>query len=475
MDQNLEVKPIKALKGKAKRLYETAEDAVRLKNYKYAADMYRTVLKIEPTVLEARKKLREAQMAAIGGKSNFIKQTLANIMALPTLITNPIKLMRGKHDAALDAAEKVLSMDPTCHAGIFLLVRAAEEAELTQVAIQTLEHALEHHGKSLTFLDWAARVYSDAGMGRKVLECRQAIHDHNPNNLRYQETLRQAQAEAAMDEGKWEKVFHEGGDYRDLIRDVDEAVALEQEERAAKDAGSIDQLIERQLAKVAERDSVDVRRRLAELYAKARNHDKALEEYDRVIQMQEGVLDPVVDEAITTISSRQFDETIREWEVYAESDVTEEERASAVEQVETLRGQKRMMLIERLSDRVRRLPNSVKDRFALAKNLFTNGDVDEALTHFQHCQKKTQFKLDSTMYMGQCFMAKQLYDLAIDEFQAVIDAQRDMNSTKKESLYAMAQCLTALDRSDEALNAYKEIYRVDRNYRDVASIVESGG
>ena len=35
---------------------------------------------------------------------------------------------------------------------------------------------------------------------------------------------------------------------------------------------------------------------------------------------------------------------------------------------------------KRLSDRVRRLPNSVKDRFQLAKNLFDAGNLDEALT-----------------------------------------------------------------------------------------------
>ena len=94
-------------------------------------------------------------------------------------------------------------------------------------------------------------------MGRKVLQIRQRLTTLSPNNKQYQEQLKNATAEAAMDEGGWEKVFAEDGDYRSLIKNKDEAVQIEQSERTFKDEDAVENLIESTLAEIEEADTVE--------------------------------------------------------------------------------------------------------------------------------------------------------------------------------------------------------------------------
>src|SRR5437588_78285 len=74
---------------------------------------------------------------------------------------------------------------------------------------------------------------------------------------------------AAMESGGWDAVAESGGkkDYRDLIKNKEEAVSLEQKGRVFKDVDMIDtQIAELYPQWDASQDAVDLSRRMAKLY-----------------------------------------------------------------------------------------------------------------------------------------------------------------------------------------------------------------
>lgn len=460
-------------RGSLKKTYDAALDAAGKKNYDYAITLLRTVLKKKPGYLEARRKLREVEWERAGSKVNAVRQLWANVTAVPNMIKAPFLLGKEQYAEAMDNAEAVLVTDPTAPAGLQLLAKAAERAELTPVAIMALEWAVQHHPKNLQFLDWLANVYSDAKMGMKALEMRQKIASLQPDNRQAQDRMKQALAEAAMDDGGWNDLDGEKGGYQKIMRSSTDAAKLEQQERVSKDVDTARahmEELEKGLA--AGKGGINEWRKVAELASRVGEFDKSLEAYDHVVQLS-GVLDPSTDEAITKIMTKQFDERIQEWADYAaDEQITDEQRDDALQQVEELKEQRHGMLLERYEDRVKRYPNSVQDRFELGRLLFESARLDEALKHFQLVQKRPQLRGEATFYLGRCFAEKHQFDLAIDEFKHLIDDIKQMNQAKKDAYYFLGKCYEQADRQEEAAACYKTIYQADMSFRDVAQIME---
>ena len=75
--------------------------------------------------------------------------------------------------------------------------------------------------------------------------------------------------------------------------------------------------------------------------------------------------------------------------------------------------------------------------------------------------------------MGDCFMAKGLTDLAIEQYQAAAEGLPVMDDLKKHVVYQRATCLVEAGKPAEAAAAFKQIYAVDISYRDVATRIEA--
>lgn len=469
---SVEIKQLRHVSKQLRGLYDRGVKAAEQKNYKYAIDMFREVLKREPGLLDVREQLRQAQLAKVGGEGNLGSQILATLYAIPCMCKMVLLLKKEHYAEALDLGESAMAIDPTAVACCNLVWRAADAADVAAVAISVLEFAHEHHPKSVAVLDKLDRTYSNAGRGKKSLECVVKICGLQPNNKRWQERLKEATAEAAMDDGGWTAAERGEGDYRDLIRDKEASAAMEQEGKTYLDKDDVSTQIERQLAMVRREESVDNLRRLAELYQKAEQYEEALATYDRVIAAM-GTPDPGVEQAVTQILGKQFDLALKEWHDYlADDGLSEEERQNGEAQLEAINNQRLDVLIGRYEERIRRYPNAAKERFELAQMQLTRGSTDDALVNFQVCQKNPQFRQHATLYMGRCFEAKGQHDMAIGQLSNALEAMSQMNSVKKETLYDLGRCYEAIGNSEEAARCFKDIYAVDVGFKDVGEIVE---
>jgi tetratricopeptide (TPR) repeat protein len=353
------------------------------------------------------------------------------------------------------------------------MARAADAADQDAIVVMTLEQAHKFNPKNLTVLDWLARVYQSHSIGKKVLVCRQKILAMNPSSIKYQTQLKEATALAAIDEGGWDEAERGEADFRRLIRDKDEAVRLEQEERIVKNEDAIEKLIANMLKKIEEQDTVDNRKRLADLYSQATNYDASLEQYRKVIELSDGVIEASIDDAMMAVQVKKYDATIKQWDEYIKNpDITVDERENGRAQSVALQQGKDDMLLERYQDRVKRYPQSMEDRIALATRLYERDEFDEAIPHLQQAQRNPRNKQKATVLIAKCFTAKGMHDMAIEQYNAAIAELPSMNDTKKDAMYCLAKTYEAIGRQDEALEAFKAIYATDLNYLDVGTIIQ---
>ena len=481
----IQIKEIRHIDRRLRELYDRGLQAVNQKNFSYAIEMFRTVLRSEPGLLEVREKLREAQIGKIGGKSNLLNRGLASLLSIPNMAKKPLLCGKKKFGEALDNAEIAMSRDPSAIALCYLLAGTAESAAdhesdnglsdgagLLKIAINALECAQKFHPKNCSLLEKMSKVYQRAGRGTKALECATHLRTLQPRNPKWPELVREMGAAAAMEKDGWQKAADGDGDYRDIIRDKDQMQSLEEQARTFQHADDLAPRIAQLEQIVLTQDTINNRKKLAEAYVGMRNWDKALENYDRVNEIS-GSADPSIDEAMTKVLCNQFNDAIYEWENYIDTEeLSEEEIANAEGQIDAIKVQKRDMQIQRIGDRVRRYPNNTPARFELANLQLEAMFIDDALSNFQHVQKNPQFRQQANLAMGKCFIAKKQFDLAADQLRGALDTMPSMNGTKKETYYTLAQCYESLGKRKEAIECYKAIYSVDLNYRDISEVIE---
>ena len=90
-------------------------------------------------------------------------------------------------------------------------------------------------------------------------------------------------AHKTMDEGGYRALEDGSGSSRDILKNKEEAVSLEQEKRVQKSEDVTERLIGEYSKRLhAEPENMKLLRSLAELYTQKNRFDKALEIYDRI-------------------------------------------------------------------------------------------------------------------------------------------------------------------------------------------------
>jgi tetratricopeptide (TPR) repeat protein len=97
----------------------------------------------------------------------------------------------------------------------------------------------------------------------------------------------------------------------------------------------------------------------------------------------------------------------------------------------------------------------------------------EAIPELQQARQNPNLRTKALYMLGLCFASKNMNDLAIG---ALGDASKEipaMDNTKKDILYSLAMVFEKLGKTEDYLNALKEIYNSDYGFKDVAKRVEA--
>ncbi len=250
-------------------LFLKAHSAMELRNFPYAVSLLLAVLKETPEFLDGRKMLRRSEVASSKGKKGFLS-------GLSTTSLKGGSLVKKDPLAAIEMAEKALESDPYNSQGNHLLYEAAKAAGFIEVAGFALETLAEGNPNDTKILHELAQHYYETGDSEKAVDTYARISSINPADLIAGKRGKDAAARHSMKSGGWETAK----DYRDLIKDKEMAVSLEQQNRVVKSDEALEQQIQ-ELSERAQREpqNIDVARKIATLSEQFGDLDTAVTWY----------------------------------------------------------------------------------------------------------------------------------------------------------------------------------------------------
>jgi tetratricopeptide (TPR) repeat protein len=443
--------------------WEKGKMALDRHNYEYAVAIFNQILDKEPGFYECREALRVAQSKKSGGGAGFFKKMISGAGSQPALAKGQLQLMKNPLEA-IKTAEQVLNSDPNSTAGHKLLAEAALAADLPKTAVLSLQIVVKNSPKDEDAQKALARAYSSAGQGEKAEQIMADLMRHHPGDLQLVEELKDISARKTLNEGGYEALSDGTGSYRDILKNKDEAVALEQEKRQVKADDVAQRMITQYEADLAaEPNNLKILRSLAELYTSKKRYDLALEAYQRIVA-KEGGTDPSLQKAIAETTVKKLDEAIAQIDPAA---------PAAAEKTAQLKAERDEFVLTECKQRAERYPSDLIIRFELAELLFRTGRIAEAMPEFQKAQANPNKRLQAMSYLGQCLARRGMNDMAARTLQNALKEKSTFDDEKKELYYALGGVLEKMGKSEEAMEQYKQIYEVDMGFKDVSAKIDA--
>ena len=458
-------KSINEIIGDMRRLHTKAVEAAQRENTDYAIALFCQILEKEPGLFECRKQLRAAQFAKAGTASTgFFKKMLSGAGSSPQIAKAKMALNKNPAEA-MAVAESVLSGDPNNLMAHRIIADAAAVLDLPKTLVLTLETMAKISPKDKVLVMELAQAISDtrsdATVAEKILNELIRTSPYDGDLLQAQKNL---SAHKTMDEGGYGALEGGEGSYRDILKNKDEAVSLEQEKRVQKSEDVVQRLIgEYETRLQMEPDNLKMQRSLAELYTQKNRFDEALVVYARIKATEHGN-DASLDRAIADTKVRQMEFGLAQLNPFA---------PEHAEQVAQLSAEKLEFQLAECRQRVEKYPTDLALRFEMGQLFFQAGKISEAIQEFQKAQGNPHKRIAAMSYLAQCFAKRKMFDLAADKLQDAIKEKPAFDEEKKDLIYNLGLVLETMGKKQEAFDQFKIIFKDDGGYRDVTAKVEA--
>ncbi len=119
--------------------------------------------------------------------------------------------------------------------------------------------------------------------------------------------------------------------------------------------------------------------------------------------------------------------------------------------------------------RVERQPTDMGHRFRLGTLLMQAGQIEAAAAEFQRSINDPRLRKSSHRSLGDCFVRKNLLDLAADQFNSFLRlAEDDTADEAKEVRYQLARVYESLENAKEAIEHFTRLVTIDLGFKDAA-------
>jgi tetratricopeptide (TPR) repeat protein len=442
--------------------FTKGNEALLRDNADYAISLFEAALKREPAFYECRKALRAAQQTKSGSKGGFFKKAWSSASSSP-LIAKAQLALRNDPGEAMAIAESVLNGDANNSAAHRIIVEASEALHLPQTAVMSLEILMRNSPRDKNVAIQFANAVADTGNTRAAERILMEFAKQMPHDPEVSQAVKNLSARHTMGSSGYEKISQGEGSYRDILRNEEEARSLEQENRVQKSEDATARLISDYEARLKkEPNNLKLVRQLAELYTQKNQFDRARELYQRIKNSEMGN-DPSLDRAISETTSREIEHQI------ASLDPTSPDHTERSAQ---LSADKLAFQLADCQQRVEKFPTDLVLRFELGQLLFHAGRFSEAIKEFQRSMENPNKRIASMSYLAQCFAKRKMFDLAAEKLQDAIKEKLIFDEEKKDLIYQLGTVLESQDKKAEAIEQFKQIYKVDASYRDVETKID---
>ena len=444
-------------------LFTKGNDALQRDNFDYAIDLFNQVLAKQPGLFECRKALRTAQMRKAGSGGGFFKKMLSSAGSSPLVAKGHMAL--GKDPAeALKIAEQILNGDPHSSGAHKLVVEAATALELPKTAVLSLEILAANSPKDRDVAIKFANALADSGESGRAEKILADLYRSFPTDNELAQALKDLSARKTLDEGGYEALADGSGSYRDILKNKEEAVSLEQQNRQVKTEDVAERLINEYETRLkTEPKNLKLLRSLAELYTQKKQFDQALSYYEQIKSSEVGG-DASLDRSIADTMVRKFDD---------QASLLDPNAPDYADKSPSFRPKSRPTNWPSARSAPRRFPTDLQIRFELGQLYFQMGKITEAMKEFQKAQGNPHRRIQALSYLGQCFARRGINDLAATTFQDAIKEKVVFDDEKKELVYLLGCVYEKMAKREEAIAQFKLIYAVDVGYKDVAEKIDA--
>jgi len=444
-------------------LFTKGNEALQRENLDYAIALFQQVLEKEPGFYDCRHALRAAQLKKAGGRGGFFKKVLSSAGSSPLVAKGQMALRKNPLEA-LQIAEQILESDPHNSGGHKLLAEAATALEMPHTAVLSLEILNRNSPKDKALAVQLANALANTGEIGRAEKLLTDLYRGHPTDNELAQALKNLSARKTLREGGYEALADGKGSYRDILKDKEEAISLEQEQRVVKTEDVAERLIAEYEARLqTEPNNLKLVRSLAELYTQKKRFNEALALYERIKTSEAGG-DPTLDRAIADTVSRKFDHALAHLDASA---------PDYAEQTARIQAEKEAYQLAECQKRVERFPTDLQIHFELGQLYFQAEKISEAIQEFQKAQANPHKRIQALYYLGQCFARRGINDLAARTLQNAIKEKLIFDDEKKDLVYALGCVLEKMGKREEAVEQFKLIYETDIGYKDVAAKVDA--
>jgi tetratricopeptide (TPR) repeat protein len=267
-----------------------------------------------------------------------------------------------------------------------------------------------------------------------------------------------------MDEGGYGALEDGTGSYRDILKNKEEAVTLEQAQRSHKTEDVALRLIEEYETRlITDPNNLKLTRSLAELYTQKNQFPRALTLYERLQQSELGS-DAALDRAIAETKLRQFDFQIAQLNPFDEG---------SAEKIAAITAEKTGFQLAECQKRAEKYPTDLAIRFELGQLYFAAGKIGEAIAEFQKAQQNAHKRIAAMSFLAQCFAQRGMNDSAVRTLQNAIKEKPAFDEEKKDLIYNLGCVFEQMGKKAEAIEQFLIIYESDVTYRDVGAKVDA--
>ena len=458
------VKTEKELSEEQRAHWLKAVAAIELRNFGYAISLLQRILKQEPEFLTGRQLLRRAEIT----KAKTAKRASFHISTAAISLMKAQRVLKRDPKRAVEMIEQILEREPHNKQANLLLKAAAVAAGWLETGVFALETQLEKNPRDTKLLHEVGRLYHQLGDNDRAVEIYNRINTIDPADAVAARLGKDAAARASMKSGGWGTAES----YRDLIKDKEAAISLEQQSRMQL----VGELLDRQIAEIyarhqAEPENVDHVSRLGALHEQKDDLEGAITWYGRASDLMDRS-DLSLERKISDLQVMQMDRQIAELEEFI-SQNSVERTGEKVAEVTELKKRRAEILIDDARRRVEKNPADLQLRFELGEHLMNAGCPREALPELQRARQNPNSRLKAMNALGCCYRALGMLDLAAKQLEEAAREILAMDATKKEIVYNLGIVYEMMADLEKSLACMKQIYEADYGYKDVARRVES--
>ena len=449
-----------------KEALRRAKLAAQRDNFDYAITLLQNILSESPNYLEGRVLLRETA-ARKNANLNRIAKGLSTLQLAGTIAKAQLQAKKNPKEA-LKVIEQALAIDPTNTQANLLLSEISQSLEMWETAAFAHETIAKADPKNIQNLHALGKIYLRLH-DKRALDVYTAILNLNPHDGEALSGLKDAEAQQSMKEGNWEKAQS----YRDVLRDKEEAIRLEQAAAAVKSEEAIDALLAETYAKYQQEPSnAKLVLKMAELYRQKNDLERAIQCYEAYYEMTARA-DSNIERTIGDLKLRLLNQQIQQAEDELAKLPEGSQREELKKQIEELYKKRAFANLQERKNRVAKYPNDLQFRFDLGEALYHCGEISAAIPELQLALRQPSVRIRAMMLLAFCFKAKGQLDLAIKRLEEAAAEVIGMDNTKKEILYNLGLLYEEIGNTEKSIEVLKQIYEVDYCYRDVAQRVES--